>query len=115
MLCLPWLPLQSHAAFQELILDMQEAVLAEGLHLVYNLAAEELPSPVAPSNPDRFLPDALLTAGSVLRVSGGWGMCAIVRRGLGGRLVPRLGFWGCWPAPANEPAVTAAVAACRRA
>ena len=53
---------------------MQEAVLAEGLHLVYNLAAEELPLPGGPDSPDHLLPEGLRVAGGVLRVSVGGGM-----------------------------------------
>ncbi|KAL4440152.1 hypothetical protein ABPG75_003153 [Micractinium tetrahymenae] len=57
---------QSHAAFQELILDLQEAVLAEAARLLQDTAFSDVPAPGA-LQAEAPLPAPLRTAGTVLK------------------------------------------------
>lgn len=59
--------LQSQAAFQELILDLQEAVLAEAAALLRESAYSDLPAPAA-QRAEAQLPTPFRTAGTVLKV-----------------------------------------------
>lgn len=91
-----------------MILDLQEAVLAEGLHLLEKQAQAVLGAPApAPGTPEALLPPDLLSAGAALKVWGGvgWGragsrpwlvaMCALTASQPPGQLVLSVGFCFC--------------------
>ena len=62
--------MQSYAAFNELILDLQEAVLAESARLLVSACEQEIAVPQAlPGTPEAAQPSDLRAAGPELKAS----------------------------------------------